>query len=277
MIDYNFVIFFSAPIKPNYTLPAAITKSNFVGRIGYKPNWLTRNFKLVFLFFPLYWVILICFFLYPVTYFPTCIKIQSKRYMCVKELRVQRKDTKIVLLNIFLFIPDKFLWGVSLCMISNWKIMTFWGVATSTSYPPFLWLPLDPMSKTCHKYFFYWSDIGEKCFGKKKTFSLCYFPKHFVSLSVSHKISSYLANIRPIEKKLWQVFDMGVKGKSLKGLGGRSSYPSKRHDLSVWNHMFKISQMLIIQIKSKSLTTFGQKLINWSIPKPTNEKTIFFS
>ena len=54
---------------------------------------------------------------------------------------------------------------------------------------------LDVMSKTCHNFFFYWSDIVEKCFGKKKTFSFVYFcQKHFVSLSVSHKISSHLAN-----------------------------------------------------------------------------------
>ena len=44
----------------------------------------------------------------------------------------------------------------------------------------------------------------------------------------------------------------------------------------VYNYMLKISQMWIIQLNLKSQpTTFGSKVLIWSIPQLTNEKTIF--
>ena len=72
---------------------------------------------------------------------------------------------------VFLFV---YLW---IYMISNWKVVTFWGVATYTSYP-LLWPLLDPMSKTFHNFFFIGQILSKNVLERKKH-SVCLFSKTF--------------------------------------------------------------------------------------------------
>ena len=103
---------------------------------------------------------------------------------------------------IFLIFTARFC-ARDLHLISNWKVVTFWGVATWSSSPYLLCDPsLDPMSKTCHNFFSIGRILSKNVLIRKKTFSLSYFPKHFVCLSAPHEISSHLAkNMLFLRKK----------------------------------------------------------------------------